>query len=133
MTIPLRPRVADPVLLVMMEISRRPEKAFAQFSRDIERVCRLRRQAHTAIKSLRRAIGLAKDSLADCRQQVDWLDGLAKDGVSVNDVLTCVQEFMDVPESDLLAKLIDTIDPALLAFVRREEPYACPLCGDRDE
>lgn len=128
----MRPRVADPVLLVMMEIARRPEKEFAQFARDIERVCSLRREAHKLLKRLRRAIGLAKDSLEECVNQVNWMDGLEKDGLSRDDVLACVQEFQDEPDEVLVGKLVDTVDPELLAFVRQEGHAQCPLCGERD-
>lgn len=133
MTTPLRPRVADPVLLVMMELARRPGVAAAQFNRDIDRVCKLRREAHVAMKKLRRALKLAKDSLGECCEQVQWLDGFSNDGISVDDVLRCVKEFRDCSNKELVEKLTDTIDPNLLAFVRREAPYSCPLCGERHE
>lgn len=133
MTVPLRPRVADPILLVMMELSRRPQKDFENFARSVETVCSIRREIFKSIKRLKIAIRVMKDRLEDCRSQTNWLDGFGKDGISVDDVVTCVQEFIDRNNSELRDKLIDTIDPELLAFVRGEGNHLCPLCEERNE
>jgi hypothetical protein len=124
----IRPRVVDPVLLVMMELAKRPEKEFDAFSRAIIQVLKSRREVHVALKKLKRAMVGAKQSLDECKRQVDWLDGLAQDGISVDDVLTCVQEFYDMPDEELRCKLLDTIDHDLLEFARGNDQY-CPLCG----